>query len=310
MNIPSFPHWEKVTLAQGDELLPAFKKCDTQVSEFSFANIFLFRKTYDYQVSSLSGGRYIFQGTKDGKRFFLLPWGVEDPSFLLPLLQDFDYWKNLSEPLLSQYRDFLNMHDLALLPDRDNSDYLYDREEMASLAGRKFHKKRNHVNSFLNQYPRPTTKAIDESTLGDAMEVLTLWYTQKQEEGDMEASKDALVHREKLGLSGRVFYHDQKPIAYVMGEYLGNTRTYIVHFEKADHEIKGLYQYINQYWAQELGSQCLLINREQDLGDPGLRQAKMTYRPIGFVEKHKVALKEKTSLEERGLMEKTGVFSI
>jgi hypothetical protein len=310
MAISPYPNWEPITLEHGKELLPAFQKCDTEVSEFTFANIYLFRETYSYQVASLGDGKFILQGERDGKRFFYLPWGVPDFGLLSELFEQFDYWKNLAGPLVEEYRDILEARDLALVPDRDNSDYLYSRDEMAELAGRKFHKKRNHVNYFKNHYDLPETKMLDAETAADAHKVLELWYEQKQEEGDMKASRDGIDYREELGLSGMVYYHGSRPIAYTMGEPLGNKMTYIIHFEKADHGIKGLYQYVNQHWAGMLSPSCTRINREQDLGEPGLRQAKMTYRPIGFVEKYRVKPLESLTEEDKIAMENSHIFSL
>jgi hypothetical protein len=81
---------------------------------------------------------------------------------------------------------------------------------------------------------------------------------------------------------------EKRPAAYVLGEELARGRMYAIHFEKALSEYKGLYQFVNRSFAAILPETYELINREQDLGDPGLRQAKLSYRPVDFVRKYTV----------------------
>jgi len=91
-----------------------------------------------------------------------------------------------------------------------------------------------------------------------------------------------------LNLKGYLYYVEGEPAAYTLGEALAWGRSFAVHFEKALDKYKGIYQFVNQAFAAALPKYILYINREQDLGDPGLRQAKMTYRPCGFVKKYRV----------------------
>jgi len=87
-------------------------------------------------------------------------------------------------------------------------------------------------------------------------------------------------------LSGVIAYADGKPAAFSLGEFMAAGTMYCVHFEKGIDTFKGIYQYINQQEALALPESVKYINREQDVGDEGLRQAKMTYRPAAFVEKY------------------------
>ena len=89
-------------------------------------------------------------------------------------------------------------------------------------------------------------------------------------------------------MRGAVYYVDGKPAGYALGEPIAKARMFAVHFEKATGDYKGIYQFINQAFAQALPPYFRQVNREQDLGDEGLRQAKMTYRPSGFVRKYRV----------------------
>ncbi len=83
-----------------------------------------------------------------------------------------------------------------------------------------------------------------------------------------------------------MYYVDNNPAGWCLGESVAKGRMFAVHFEKGLERYKGIYQFINQAFAASLPKHYLYINREQDLGDEGLRQAKTTYRPCGFVRKY------------------------
>ena len=93
-----------------------------------------------------------------------------------------------------------------------------------------------------------------------------------------------------MQLCGGIYYVDGNPVAYSLGEELGRGKSFVIHFEKAVGEYRGLWQFVNQAFASILPEFYETINREQDLGDEGLRQAKLSYRPIGFVKKYRVSL--------------------
>jgi hypothetical protein len=128
-----------------------------------------------------------------------------------------------------------------------------------------------------------------EEYKNDAMEVLEGWRKEKDQPGDYLAAKEALEKMEELQLCGGIYYVNEQPVAYTLGEELAGGESFVIHFEKALAQYKGLYQFVNQSFAAILPrDKYKTINREQDLGDEGLRQAKMSYKPIGFVKKYRV----------------------
>jgi len=171
--------------------------------------------------------------------------------------------------------------------DRDNFDYLYRRTDLAELSGKEYHKKRNLVNAFLNSYSYEQ-KPLSKANVADAVAVLDEWRAAKGYEGDYAAAREALELYDLLGMRGCVYYVDGAPAGWCLGEPLSKARMFAVHFEKACDRYKGIYQFINQAFAQALPAYIRSVNREQDLGNEGLRQAKMTYRPSGFVKKYRV----------------------
>jgi hypothetical protein len=287
MKIPEFPEFAPISVEMRDELFPALNLCRDGVSEFTFSNLYLFRETYGYKLSHITGKTFVISGSKNGERFFSAPCDVPDEAQLDVLFEGHDYMKNLSESHCERYRMRLEGAGRRVVEDRDNFDYLYDRHDLETLSGKALHKKRNLVNAFLNSYSYEQ-RPLDASTLRDAVAVLDAWRDQKGEVGDYKASREALELYELLGMQGCVYYVEGRPAAWCLGEPIAKARMFAVHFEKALGEYKGIYQFINQAFVRSLPRHYRLINREQDLGDEGLRQAKMTYRPCGFVKKYRV----------------------
>ncbi|WP_037570822.1 DUF2156 domain-containing protein [Spirochaeta cellobiosiphila] len=290
MNIPNYPDFIPVTLDIRDEMHPFFTILPQGISEYTFAGLFLFRDTYQYKISKLPGkdkDLCAISGIKEGKKFFMLPCGFPEWECFEDLMNNHDYLKGLAEDLADSHWCKLEQSGYKIQEDRDNFDYLYNREDLATLSGRKFHKKRNLVNAFINSYSYEEVPLTPERK-DDAFWLIEEWRKDREDDGDYKAAIEALQLCQELELKGYMVYVDGKPAAYTLGESLAAGKMFVVHFEKAINEYKGIYQFINKAFASILPKHYNYINREQDLGDEGLRQAKMTYRPCGFVKKYKV----------------------
>jgi hypothetical protein len=285
MLIPQYPDSVPVSLDIKPEMHPQLSLTPDGVSEFTFSNLFLFRRRYLYSISRGPDNTFIIQGERDGKKFFSTPCASPPDDILKSLLAKNDYWKNIPESILESSGDKLKAMGLEITEDRDNFDYLYLRTELAELSGKRFHKKKNLVNAFNNAYPNHEIKPITKENIPDAFEVLDRWKEEKGGDGDFIAAHEALELFGVINLKGSMFYVDGKPAGWCLGESIAKGRMFAVHFEKGLDEIKGLYQYMNQAFAASLPRFFTYINREQDLGDLGLRQAKETYRPVGYVKK-------------------------
>lgn len=286
--IPQYPDYAPINVNFRDELYPLLNMEGGGISEFTFAGLYLFRKTYQYELSWLPGGKLLIRGGREGRRFHSLPLGFpEDAALRKDVVQSVDYIKNLNEEQADSAQVWLESAGFVVCEDRDNFDYIYLREDLAALRGRKYHKKRNLVNGFMNSYSHEV-RPLGGENIDDAFHVLEVWREQRKDAADYEASREALEMRDFLELDGCVVYVDGKPAAYTMGEGIARGTAYIIHVEKAIEQYRGIYQFINQAYAAMLPEKFRYINREQDLGNEGLRQAKMTYRPSGFVKKYRV----------------------
>lgn len=287
MSIPQYPEFSPMNLEMKDQLYPSLNELPAGISEFTFAGLYLFRNNYQYKLSQFHD-YLIIHGIKEGKNFYALPHGLhEDRGFVKHLLHEVDYIKGLSEPAADSVRCWIESDGFEVWEDRDNFDYLYNREDLAELRGKKFHKKRNHVNAFVNTYSFSEAPLTPENR-DHAHQVLDQWKEGREDDADYEPSKEALNRFEDLELQGHILYIDDSPVAFAMGEPLAGGSSFVVHIEKALEQYRGVYQYINKGFAASLPESFQFINREQDLGDPGLRQAKMTYRPAGFVKKFRI----------------------
>ena len=276
--IPFYPDLAPVSLNLQEQVQDIILKSKTDASSFAFANLYLFRKKYDFNISLLENSLLI-TGTEKEKTFFSVLGNLPQKEGLVELLKKYHCWKSIPEEQAAL------LTDNVISEDRDNFEYLYLRTDLAELPGRNFQKKRNFVNVFTKTYApeEREIKLLGKNTLKDALYVLDEWRQGKGEHLDYDPAKEAVKLHEVLGLSGLVFYVKGIPVGYCQGEVLASGKSFAVHFEKAIDEYKGIYQYMNQEFAKTVPENITYINREQDLGDNGLRQAKMTYRPVGFV---------------------------
>ena len=181
--------------------------------------------------------------------------------------------------------------------DRNYVDYIYLREELKTLKGKKFQPKRNHINKFNKQYDY-TYAPITPEMVPECLKLEQKWMQANHNEKDMASRQYerrsltfALSHFQELELTGGAIIVDNEIIAFTYGSPI-NRYTFGVHVEKADIQFDGIFSVINQAFVSHLPEQYLYINREEDMGLPGLRQAKLSYHPVILLEKNK-ALKRR-----------------
>ena len=285
--IAEYPDSSEVSIEMRPVLHPKFQALADGISEFTFANIYLFRRAHSYRISRLKNGLFVITGRDNEKPFFMLPFGLPDENIIRELFNNYQVMKAASE----QQAEILSTMGYSVSEDRDNFDYFYSREDLVNLTGRKFHKKKNLLNLFIrnNEYQ---AKPLLEEYRNEALQILERWNNQHEEPNDFLAAKEALEKMWPLQLCGGIFYIDRQPVAYCLGEELALGESFVIHFEKAvlEEGFKGVYQYINQAFASILPEKYKTVNREQDLGDAGLRQAKLSYNPVDFIKKYKVKL--------------------
>ena len=176
--------------------------------------------------------------------------------------------------------------------DRDNFDYVYRVNDLAKLKGRKYDKKRNRIHKCLAAC-ECTYEPITSSNLDGCFQLEEEWCNIRQCElnpalsAEFRAIKEALDEFDTLELFGGAIRIDGRIQAFAVAERVG-VETAVEHFEKANPQINGLYQVMNQRFCQHALEGLTWVNREQDLGIKGLRQAKMSYHPDHLLKKYTV----------------------
>ena len=187
--------------------------------------------------------------------------------------------------------------------DRDAADYIYEREKLATLSGKKLHGKRNHINRFKDNHEWSYERLNDENQL-EALAMLMEWKLQNCKPEDLEkheeicVSKNSLIYYKELGLVGGILRADGKIVGLSVGEPAVNPDTFVVHIEKAFPDVQGAYPMINQQFVLHEMEGFTYVNREEDMGEEGLRKAKMSYRPVFMLEKGFLRLKSEVCEEE------------
>lgn len=182
--------------------------------------------------------------------------------------------------------------EMIFKDDRPNYDYVYLTQDLIDLRGRAYHSKKNHLNYFLKTYDYEYIEMTSDMA-DDAMKFIDEFNARKEvPEHEMEmlrmeeqAMEDVLRNLEKVGYSAGAILIDGKIEAIAIGGQLGRN-TITEHVEKANVNYRGLYQAINNEFCRNVASKAKYINREEDMGIPNLRKAKLSYKPVKLLEKY------------------------
>jgi hypothetical protein len=295
--IPVFPEFRQLSISDGPLFHKLFQEYPPIISEYTFTNIFAWIPQYDFKISRKDemvvvltkfcghGGLYPPIGPRRGEGIFLL---LKESA----RLGIADHFHCADETIVASLEGFKS--ELLITEDRDQFDYIYLREDLVNLSGNRFHDKKNLLRQFERKYDA-TFEPLTVATIEEALKFEHSWCTTRECEKDPRLSKEMcaiyrmLSHFEVLRLAGAAVRFGEKIIGITMGEPL-NEDTYVVHVEKADDKYRGIYQFINQRFAASIDSKYMWINREQDLGIPGLRRAKQSYNPARIGKKYIVKL--------------------
>ena len=296
--------FKEIDIDSYKELRPFFNSVDYEACEYCFTTLYMWRDMYKTSYY-IEDDFAIIVGEYEGDRFSVLPLAKKDKihkaiAFMINYFKNEDHriylravTKEVVELLQKDYPG-----RFEYIEERDYFDYVYDAESLRTLKGRKNQKKRNHLNYFIKEYEgRVEYKKLDKENFDDCITLLKAWTVNKEENGDKEegiddefvAIKKIFDHydvlREDVKISG--IYIDNKLEAFTIGEKI-NEHMAVIHIEKANPEVRGLYPYINQQFLVNEFPDVELVYREEDLGLEGLRKAKLSYHPCKFVEKYTV----------------------
>ena len=299
-DIPLFPDFRPVELDDRRVIGTFFARYQPETSELTFSNLYIWRTHYHTRWCVLGDWLLVLLDAGDGRPFALPPIG---PPGRTRIVRRFLDWMRaeggIELPMIGRADARLAAElreaaaqDLDVRLEREHFDYLYRTDDLARLHGHRYDAKRHHVTQFRRSWD-VVYEPLREAHVADCLRVLDVWCEWRRCDedlsliGDRAATREALVHFGALDLTGGVVYGEEGPEAFALGESL-NDRTAVVHVEKANPHVPGLFAVINQQFARQAWPTTPYLNREQDLGEPGLRLNKLSYHPVRLVEKYRV----------------------
>ena len=289
-------NFEPLQLSQRDEYNNLLFRGQERGCEYSFANLYLWGR----QRCAILGDHFVLFSQFNRRTVYPFPVGAGDAKPVLDAIiadaQERDIPCRITGLSEAECRLIEELYpgQFRIHCDRDSYDYVYDINDLADLKGRKFQKKRNHLNKFRGLYPNAVVSPITEELLPKVREMAECWYEDKlrlDPTGDFHmervALKKAFDHLKELGMESLVLMDGEKVLAFTLGSPLSEG-VFDIHFEKAREDVDGAYPAINNEFAKYLRQkypQLQYLNREDDMGLEGLRKAKLSYNPHHLTEK-------------------------
>lgn len=257
------------------------------------------RRNCNYTFANLEGWQFWFHTeacvckeavvlrfTFEGKRAYMVCMaGDLQPELLTELFEDSDgnlMIIGLEDSQLQAIQPH-PAYTVKIEPCRDQYDYIYLRTDLASLHGKKLNAKRNHVNRFRAEHPDFIYRPLTPDLFDDCRRLMAIWQEEKTDDSvtidaERQVMETVLANWEALGMMGGSIFVEGRMVAFTYGAAV-TTDTFDICVEKADRHVEGAFSIINQQFAEHLPEQYIYLNREEDMGIPGLRQSKLSYHP-------------------------------
>ncbi|MGL5356154.1 MAG: DUF2156 domain-containing protein [Cetobacterium sp.] len=279
-------NWKTLSIESKDEI-ENFLNNNFETSDLNFTNFYLwsFSENIEYCIEN---DILNIKGSYCGEEYYFSP--ISKNLNKDNIIENIKCIKEKNGKIVfipESYNEFLkDIFDLK--EERDSFDYIYLREDLASLKGRKFSSKKNKVNKFIKAYDFIYEK-ISESNIEEIRNFQKAWTENRKSDviilSETMGIEELLNNYEKLGLRGGVLKVENKIIAYAIGEKITKDMG-VIHIEKGASEYLGSYQMINMLVAKSEFSDVKFLNREDDFGSSGLREAKLSYQPIKLLKKY------------------------
>ncbi|MCQ2378119.1 MAG: phosphatidylglycerol lysyltransferase domain-containing protein [Victivallaceae bacterium] len=289
----NFADFVPVSVQDRETLTAQILRSGVKSCEFSFANLVMWGKSFDIRYARYNGHLYFSEFDEEEKErgLFFLPSPGNEPT-PAELREISDALRDETTPgryfcvdagYLGRNADCGKFFSVSPMDDSAD-EYLYETEKLATLAGEKLAKKRNLIAQFLRDHPDASTRTIDASLAKECLKMAEAWRANRPDRDDPDVLREkaaletAFGAFDRLGLVGLAAFAGGEMVAFeVCSPISGNICD--EHFEKALHGCKGAAQFINRETAKMLLPRAKYLNREQDMGLPGLRQAKLSYAP-------------------------------
>ena len=276
---------------QDKSLFQQYVQNGGRLCEHAFANLFAWQQAFGNQWAECED-RLIVRSRinvpNESSKYMILPnvYTVQLPEILQRIQEDAAGNPFCLVQMSEEEKRYLEQHfpDTFLFDNpREAEDYVYDVEDFKTFKGRKLAAKRNHVNKFKSLYAYHYEELIPEM-FSECLRLLRLWRAEQYDTSALLDAEERVIrvffdHYRELDLSGGALFVDQDLVAFTIGSPISG-QIFDIHIEKADVCYEGVFPMISQLFAQHLPSQYRYVNREEDLGLPGLRQSKLSYHPL------------------------------
>lgn len=295
--------FKPLELGDRERFLSYFNKHEFRTYEYSFGTLYLWRKYCKIEFAFIDGCLIIKKTDKEKGTYFMQPLGYikeQLPGIIKKLIEYKTInslvgplFADLEENFVQELKNILG-ENIKLKEDENNYDYIYESDRLISLSGKTLHAKRNHYSQFISSYNYEVRDIKDENVIKDCKDFAIKWNEDKEDYNEelkyeLEGIIDIVDKFDYIGLCGMAVYVEGIIKGFTIGEKV-NENMAIIHIEKADPSIKGIYAFINKTFIEGYFSEVKYINREEDLGIEGLRKAKMSYQPSTFERKYIVEI--------------------
>lgn len=257
--------------------------------EYNFSTLFLWQDIFNMEFKIENDVLFVRYGTD--QKSYLFPCGMGNiDDAVSEILKEKVRFYSLTEDNV-KYLENIAPGRFIFEEHRNDGDYVYLRESLATLAGKKLSAKRNHINRFIAENPDWSYEEITTDNILEVSEMHDKWCrivddgSKKGLSDETKIVKHALKYYKELELSGGLIRANGEVVAFSLGDRL-NDKTFLVHIEKAFAHITGAYQIINREFVLHNCMEYEFVNREDDTGDESLRKAKLSYRPYEIVKKY------------------------
>jgi len=289
-------HFEDVTLSHRPAITSIVAESGELGCEYCFGNFFMWAWVYKTRIH-IGDNFFVTKEERPFKRYLCPTGNPEDAELkaLIPALIADAKENNHPFAVHRVRKDCIDRIQemfgdrFVFTPERNDFDYLYNRDDLAFLAGKKYHSKRNFIARFEAENPDWSYEEITRESIPDCFDICQKWLPTQVGNPSAEVEYKALSlgfdHYEELGFKGGILRVKGVPVAFTFGEQIGET-CFVTHAEKALREYTGVYAMINREFAKNTLDGYKLINREDDMGIEGLRTAKLSYHPVMLYEKY------------------------
>lgn len=290
--------FKKIKIEDKDIIDKYVAKHKFKTYEYSFTTLYLWRNMCNVEYAIVDDALIIKKQQVGKGEYFMVPVGC-DKEKLPEIVEKLKEYKSKSYDMQNLFRDveedfveeFKDIYGdkVEYMEDIDNFDYVYDTEKLINLAGKKYHSKKNHYNTFVSTYSYKIADMKDEKVSRDCIEFDKFWNENKnsstaQLDYELDGTIDLIENRHALDIEGMAVYVDDKVVGFTIGEKM-NEDMVIIHIEKGDFNYKGVYAFINKTFLETYYKDVKYVNREEDLGVVGLRKAKSSYHPVKLEKK-------------------------